>query len=171
MASRAICQALDWATSRCGFREQHNQCGDRVSGRPLGDPTVVPVRESSIEVGLELRRAARHIPRSIFGLRGEQIAGSFSIRCISARDGRFFQRIQRRGGRIGVGFQIGCLRPATVLALQPKNVLARPVNRRASDTGPLLPRRAVALPSSPWSLARLSSASGRPSQCALPFQP
>jgi hypothetical protein len=55
---------------RASLRNRVAERDDSVSRCPLGDPPIVPVRESSVEVGLELGRAARHVPRPILGLCG-----------------------------------------------------------------------------------------------------
>ena len=74
-------------------RNQRPDCPGCPSG---GNPLVVIVRKAALEIGLELRRTAAHIPGAVLALRVHQKLHALLIDRIGRRqNARLFQRVER----------------------------------------------------------------------------
>ena len=73
------------------------------------------MRKSAFEIGLELDRAADHMPGPVFELRIQQILDASPVGCVGRRKaGGFVQRVERLAGGVSVTRETHALGPATV---------------------------------------------------------
>ena len=83
------------------------------------------VREAALEVGLELRRTAFHVPGSIGELRPQQIIYAAPVCGIGCWNAQLMHRIKHSSGAVGVASEFRRLCLSAVRALQRDQILER----------------------------------------------